>query len=124
MNGDTEMVEEGEGQRGSEAQRKRTGDTKETFSISINPQVLQAIDKDVEDGRWDSRSQAISYYVHLGMVGDEQAFELVMQRVLIDALSKADATDCEFISNFLSLMDNPEFRWRLDIQMEEGLGQK
>ena len=56
-----EMVEDGEEQRGSEAQKRTTGDTMETFSISITPQVLQTIDKEVEDGLWDGRSQAISH---------------------------------------------------------------
>ena len=117
---------EGEGEpRGNEARRRRTGEVKETFSISLNPQVRRAIDKEVEDGLWDSRSQAISHYLRLGREVDKQARALAMQRTLVfDALNRADAADCEFILNFLSLMENPEFRRRLKEQMEEGCGQK
>jgi Arc/MetJ-type ribon-helix-helix transcriptional regulator len=117
---------EGEGEhRGSEARRRRTGDIKETFSISINPQVRQAIDKEVEDGLWDSRSQAISHYVHLGREVEKHTRELAMRRVLMfDALSKTDEADCERIFTFLSLMENPEFRRRLKKQMEEGFSQR
>jgi Arc/MetJ-type ribon-helix-helix transcriptional regulator len=117
---------EGEGEhRGSEARRRRTGDIKETFSISINPHVRQAIDKEVEDGLWDSRSQAISHYIRLGREVEKQVRELAMQRVLMfDALSKTEEAEREFILNFLSLMENREFRRRLNKQMEEGLGRR
>ncbi|MBN1455020.1 MAG: hypothetical protein JW945_02035 [Methanomicrobia archaeon] len=120
------MVEGAGEPRGSEARKRRTGDLKETFSISIHPQVRRAIDKEVEDGLWDSRSQAISHYLHLGREVDKQIRELAKQRVLMfDALSKTEEADCEFIFNFLSLMENREFRRRLKKQMEVvGLGQK
>jgi Arc/MetJ-type ribon-helix-helix transcriptional regulator len=112
---------EGEGEpSGSEARRRRTGEVKETFSISINPQVRRAIDKEVEDGLWDSRSQAISHYLHLGREVDKRVRELVIQQIsMIDALSKTEEAEREFILNFLSLAKNHGFRQRLQKLMDE-----
>ncbi len=120
------MVEGGEARGGSaESKRKKAGDTKDTFSICLTSRTKQRLDKEVEEGLWDSRSQAISYYLHRGLVAEEYAREYAnRQLMMLDEISRSEEEGFDIVSVLLALMKKPEFRQLLTQQMEENSNKK
>ncbi|GEM_PF-924596 len=120
-----DMKDEG-AERGesTESKRRRTGDVKETFSISLASQTKERLDKEVEEGRWGSRSQAISYYLHRGIALEDHAREYAnRQLLLLDELSRSDEEGADMIHSFLEMMKKPKFR-QLMKEIDEGLARK
>ncbi|HDS45939.1 MAG TPA: hypothetical protein ENN68_07625 [Methanomicrobia archaeon] len=116
-------MEEGEAeQRGSDARRRKRGGGKETFSISIRSQLMQEIDKEVEEGLWDRRSQAINHYLHRGLELRKYRLEYAKRQLLmLDGINRTDEEGSAAII-FMTLLEKPEFRQLLKQQMEEGIG--
>lgn len=116
------MESDGEGQRESEARRRKAGEVKETLSISIDPQVRQAIDKEIEEGLWANRSQAISHYICLGREVEKCARELAVRRIsILHAINQNDREKLEIINEFLTLSEDAEVRRWLAAVVKDGL---
>ncbi|HDS44886.1 MAG TPA: hypothetical protein ENN68_02120 [Methanomicrobia archaeon] len=120
------MVEGGEARGGrAESKRKKAGDIKDTFSICLTSRTKQRLDKEVEEGLWDSRSQAISYYLHRGLAAEEYAREYAnRQLLLLDEIRRSEEEGFDMVSVLLALMKKPEFRTRLRQGLEEHLNRE
>jgi Arc/MetJ-type ribon-helix-helix transcriptional regulator len=109
----------------TEPKRRRVGDTKDTFSICLPSRTKERLDKEVEEGLWDSRSQAISYYLHRGLELEKHAREYAKRQLLmLDSMSRTDEEGSDIIYSFLAMMKKPEFRRLLKQQMEEVTSKK
>lgn len=115
------MVESGEERcESAEPKRRRTGDVKETFSISLGSRTKERLDKEVDEGLWDSRSQAISYYLIRGLELEKYAREYAYrQLMLLDKISRTDEEGSDMMYSFLEMMEKPKFRRLLKQQMED-----
>ena len=109
----------------AEPKRRRAGDVKETFSISLASRMKERLDKEVDEGLWDSRSQAISYYIHRGFESENYAREYAnRQLLLLDEMSRCDEEGADMIRSFLELMEKPKLRRLFKQQMEEVTSKK
>jgi Arc/MetJ-type ribon-helix-helix transcriptional regulator len=108
----------------TEPKRRRAGDIKDTFSICLPSRTKERLDKEVEEGRWGSRSQAISYYIHRGIDLEDHAREYAnRQLLLLDELSRSDEEGTDMIHSFLMMMKKPKFR-QLMKEIDESLARK
>ncbi|MGC9445396.1 MAG: hypothetical protein ACP5E9_10805, partial [Candidatus Methanospirareceae archaeon] len=102
----------------TEPKRGRTGELKDTFSISLDTRTKERLDTEVEEGRWGSRSQAISYYIHRGLASEDYAHEYAnRQLVMLDEISRSEEEGFDVVSVLLAMMKKPEFRRLLKQQM-------
>jgi Arc/MetJ-type ribon-helix-helix transcriptional regulator len=119
-------MKDGAEDRGESAdlKRRRTGDVKDTFSISLASRMKERLDKEVAEGLWDSRSQAISYYLHRGVKSEDYAREYAnRQLLLLDEMSRIDEEGTAMLHSFLVMLKKPNFR-RLLKEIDESLVKK
>ncbi|MBN1763385.1 MAG: hypothetical protein JW878_10000 [Methanomicrobia archaeon] len=108
----------------AEPKRRRTGEVKDTFSISLASRMKERLDKEVDEGLWDSRSQAISYYIHRGVQSEDYAREYAnRQLLLLDEIRRTDEEGIAMLHSFLVMLKKPKFR-RLLQEIDESLAQK
>ena len=104
--------------------RRRSREVKETFSISLALRMKERLDKEVEEGLWDSRSQAIGYYLHRGLESEKYAREYANRQLLVlDKISRTDKEGTDMLHAFLVMLKKPKFR-RLLKELDESLLKK